>query len=78
LKRRRGALRTAAGIGTLTGVLVLVACDPDLELQGEPVWLTAFESMSWMLAVLSLLLYECVLRRLKWIRPLFGMKLNRA
>jgi len=108
------------------------------ELQGEPVWLTAFESMSWMLAVLgfgslflnrpsrglayfskavypvyivhlpvqftiayfvlslrlpaysklalmltgtfgiSLLLYEYVLRRLRWIRPLFGMKLNRA
>ena len=26
----------------------------------------------------SLLLYEFVLRRLKWVRPLFGMKLNRA
>jgi len=108
------------------------------ELQGEPVWLTAFESMSWMLAILgfgslflnkpsrslayfskavypvyivhlpvqftvayfllplglsaylklalmligtfgiSLLLYEYALRRLKWIRPLFGMKVNRA
>jgi hypothetical protein len=108
------------------------------ELQGEPVWLTAFESMSWMLAVLgfgslflnrpsrslayfskavypvyivhlpvqftvayfllplelsahlklallligtfgvSILLYEYVLRRVRWIRPLFGMKLNRA
>lgn len=108
------------------------------ELQGEPPWLTAFESMSWMLAILgfgslflnrpsrglsylskavypayiihlpvqftiayfvlplslsayskltvmlagtfgiSLLLYEYMLRRSKWIRPLFGMKLNRA
>jgi len=106
------------------------------ELQGEPNWLTALESMSWMLAILGfgalylnkpsralrylslavfpvyivhmpvqfliayfllplalpaylklflllvgtfgicLLLYELVLRRLKWIRPLFGMKLN--
>jgi len=26
----------------------------------------------------SLLLYEYVLRRLKWIRPLFGMKLHQA
>ena len=26
----------------------------------------------------SLLLYEYGLRRLKWIRPLFGMKLNQA
>jgi hypothetical protein len=39
----------------------------------------------WKLALLlvgtfgmSLLLYERVLRRLKWIRPLFGMKLNQA
>ena len=108
------------------------------ELQAEPNWLTAFESMSWMLAVIGfaslhlnrpspilrylnaavfpvyifhmpvqfvlayfllpsslsvypkltlllagtfgicLLLYEFVLRRLKWIRPLFGMKLNQA
>jgi surface polysaccharide O-acyltransferase-like enzyme len=107
-------------------------------LQGEPAWLTAFECMSWMLAILgfgslclnkpsrslryfsravypvyivhlpvqftiayfvlptgmpaylklalllvgtfgiSLLLYEYVLGRLNWIRPLFGMKLNRA
>lgn len=105
-------------------------------LVGEPNWLTAFESMCWMLAILgfgalhlnkpssslaylskavypvyivhlpvqftiayfllplslspflklivllagtfgfSLFLYEYVLRRLKWIRPLFGMKLN--
>jgi hypothetical protein len=26
----------------------------------------------------SLLLYEYALRRLKWLRPLFGMKLNQA
>jgi peptidoglycan/LPS O-acetylase OafA/YrhL len=26
----------------------------------------------------SLLLYELILRRWRWIRPLFGMKLNRA
>ena len=105
-----------------------------LQLQGEPNWLIAFESMCWMLAILgfgslhlnkpsrslsylskavypvyivhmpvqfviayyllpvtvpvilklilllagtfgvSLLLYEYVLRRLKWIRPLFGIK----
>jgi surface polysaccharide O-acyltransferase-like enzyme len=108
------------------------------ELQAEPNWLSAFESMSWMLAVLgfgslylnrpsrslayfsqavypvyivhlpvqfttayfllplplpaylklilllagtfgvSLLLYEYVLGRLKWIRPLFGMKLKQV
>jgi peptidoglycan/LPS O-acetylase OafA/YrhL len=108
------------------------------ELQGELAWLTALESMSWMLAILgfgslylnkpsrslsylgkavypvyivhlpvqfttayfllplplsaylkltvllagtfgfSILLYEYVLRRLKWIRPLFGVKLNQA
>jgi surface polysaccharide O-acyltransferase-like enzyme len=108
------------------------------ELQAEPNWLTAFESMSWMLAALGfgslylnkpsrglgyfsravypvyilhmpvqftiayfllplsasaylklalllvgtfgicLLLYEYVLRRLRWIRPLFGMKLNQG
>ncbi len=105
-------------------------------LVGEPTWLIAFESMSWMLAILgfgscylnkpsrslryfskavypvyiihlpvqfiiayfllpaplpaflkliilligtfgvSLLLYEYILKRLKWIRPLFGMKLS--
>jgi hypothetical protein len=27
---------------------------------------------------ISLLLYECILKRLKWIRPLFGMKLGEA
>jgi glucan biosynthesis protein C len=108
------------------------------ELQGEPNWLTALESMSWILTILgfgsvylnkpsraldyfgkavypvyivhlpvqftiayfllplplsaylklallsagtfgvSLLLYEYALRRLKWIRPLFGMKLNQS
>ena len=108
------------------------------ELQEDLQWLTALESMSWMLAILgfgslylnkpsrslayfskavypvyivhlpvqftiayfllplalpayvelalllagtfgvSLLLYEFALRRLKWIRPLFGMKLNQA
>jgi surface polysaccharide O-acyltransferase-like enzyme len=107
-------------------------------LENEVVWLTAMESMSWMLAILgfgslylnrpsrslgyfskavypvyivhlpvqftvayfllplplppylkltlllagtfgvSLLLYEYALRRLKWLRPLFGMKLNQA
>jgi hypothetical protein len=108
------------------------------KLQAEPNWLTALESMSWMLAIigfgslylnrpsrsleyfskavypvyivhlpvqftlaylllpltisaylklalllagtfgLSLMLYEYALRRLKWIRPLFGMKLRQT
>jgi glucan biosynthesis protein C len=108
------------------------------ELQGEPPWIAAFESMSWMLTVIgfgarylnrpsetlgylskavypvyivhlpvqlaiayflfptdlsaysklallmagtfgvSFFLYQFVLRRLKWIRPLFGIKLNQA
>jgi peptidoglycan/LPS O-acetylase OafA/YrhL len=108
------------------------------ELQGEPAWMAAFESMSWMLAAIGfgarylnrasrllaylskavypvyivhfpvqfviayfllptglsayaklalllagtfgicLFLYEFILRRMKWIRPLFGIKLKEA
>ncbi len=44
-----------------------------------PLPLPAFLELSLLLAGtfgISLLLYECFLKRLKWIRPLFGMKLN--
>ena len=120
----------AFGIAILLYLIRLLV----FQLQGEPNWLIAFESMCWMLAILgfgslhlnkpsrslsylskavypvyivhmpvqfviayyllpvtlpvilklilllagtfgvSLLLYEYVLRRLKWIRPLFGIK----